>query len=142
MDQVYLDYLKIVHGSYNIVLALLFSCQGSLGWKIRQERKAGGARDSTIVKRHRRRGIFLAPLGMLGYFAGLIIISLDKGRVLVYPLHLVTGSVLVLCIAAAYTISRRIIGPAPHWRTLHFSIGLMILTLYLLQIEFGLDILF
>ena len=38
----YLDYLKILHGSFNAVVGLLFLHQGLLGLRIRKERRAGG----------------------------------------------------------------------------------------------------
>ncbi len=37
-----MDYLKILHGSYNAIVGLLFLYQGSLGLRIKKERKAGG----------------------------------------------------------------------------------------------------
>jgi hypothetical protein len=52
IDRQYIDYLKLLHGSYNIVVALLFVYQGSLGWRIRTQRRAGNLRDASIIRRH------------------------------------------------------------------------------------------
>ena len=141
IDKVLIDYLKILHGSYNTIIAVLFLYHGSLGWKIRRERKAAGRRDFEVVKRHRTRGPYFALLGVLGYLAGLIIVYLDKGHVLEYPRHMLVGSSLALFIIATFIISRKIKGLESSWRTPHFIMGLVILLLYIIQILIGLSVL-
>ena len=137
----YLDYLKILHGSFNAVVGLLFLHQGSLGLRIRKERRAGGQRDATVIKRHRSRGPVYAVLGVAGYLAGAVLVYIDKGRLLEYPSHLITGSGIALLIMATFFVSRKIRGPESYWRTLHLAIGILILFLYLLQAYIGLNIL-
>ena len=141
IDKVYIDYLKILHGSYNTIMASIFLYHGSLGWRIRRERKAEGKRDFEVVRRHRRRGPYIAVLGVLGYLAGLVLVYIDKGRLLEYPLHTLAGSSLALFIIATFVISRKIKGPESPWRTPHFIMGLVILLLYIIQIFIGLNIL-
>jgi uncharacterized iron-regulated membrane protein len=138
---VYMDYLKILHGFFNIVVGLFFLYQGLLGWRIRKERKAAGQRNVGIIKRHRKRGPVLAVLGVAGYLAGAALVYLDKGHIVEYPAHLIAGSCIALLIMTTFVISRMIKGPESPWRTPHFVIGLFILFLYLLQIYTGLDIL-
>ncbi len=141
IDRQYINYLKLLHGSYNTVVALLFMYQGSLGWRIRTERKAGGRRDAAIIRRHRRGGPIFAVLGIGGYFAGAVLVYLDKGHLYEYPLHLMTGTCIALAITTTYLVSRMISMPESRWRTPHFLIGLFIVLLYLIQITIGLNIL-
>ena len=141
IDRQYIDYLKLLHGSYNTVVALLFMYQGSLGWRIRTERKAGGRRNAAIIRRHRRGGPIFAVLGIGGYFSGTVLVYLDKGHLYEYPLHLTAGTCITLAIMTTYLVSRLIRGPESRWRTPHFLIGLFIILMYLIQIVLGLDIL-
>ena len=141
IDRAYVDYLKILHGSYNMVVALLFIYHGSLGWRIRKERKAGGKRDFMVIKRHRTKGPFFTLLGIVGYFSGAVLVYIDKGHLLEYPSHIIGGSFLALFIITTFIISRRIRGPESLWRTPHFIIGLAVLLLYIVQIFIGLNIL-
>jgi len=135
------DYLKILHGSFNAVVALLFLYTGSLGWSIRKERRAGGQRNVMVIKRHRRAGPIFAVLGVAGYLAGALLVYLDKGHLVEYPSHLLAGSCIALLIMTTFILSKMIKGSASPWRTPHFVIGLLILFLYLLQIYIGLNIL-
>lgn len=137
----YMDYLKILHGSFNTVVGLLFLYQGSLGLRIRKERRAGGQRNVTVIKRHRRWGPILAILGVAGYLAGAVLVYIDKGHLVGYSIHLMAGSCIALLIMTTFIISRKIKGSESPWRTPHFVIGLFILSLYLLQIYIGLNIL-
>jgi hypothetical protein len=138
----YMDYLKVLHGSFNAIVGFLFLYQGSLGLKIRKERKSGGRRNVMVVKRHRTGGPIFAALGVAGYLAGVVLVYLDKGHLVEYPSHLITGSAIALLIMTTFIISRKIKGTESPWRIPHFVIGLCILFLYLLQIYIGLDILF
>jgi hypothetical protein len=47
----------------------------------------------------------------------------------------------VFFIGASFLVSRRLKGPAPPWRTIHFALGIVILVLYPLQVFLGLGIL-
>ena len=48
-----MEFLKLLHGSYNVVMMVLFIRQGVLGIRIRQERVAGRAPLFEAIKRHR-----------------------------------------------------------------------------------------
>ena len=141
MDRAYLDYLRLLHGSFNTMIALLFVYHGSLGWRIRKERKAGGERNPKVIKRHRKEGPIFAVLGVAGYFAGAGLMLIDKGRLFEYPLHMIVGSCIALLIITTFIISRKIKGPESSWRSPHFIIGLFILLLYIIQIYLGIGIL-
>lgn len=141
IDRTTIADLKLLHGSYNFLVMLLFLYQGWVGLRIRKSRRAG-KQDFNLTKRHRKTGPFLAFLGPLGYLAGATLVYVDKGRLIEYPLHFVTGSVLTLSIAATYLISRKIKGQDSPWRTPHSLIGIAILCLYLIQVSIGLGIFF
>ena len=138
----WLDILRIVHGSYNTIVALAFVHQGWLGLKIRKERKAAGARDFDVVRRHRTRGPILVLLGILGYAAGAVLIYVDKGHLFEYPLHNIVGLGIVTLLTATFFIAREIKGIESPWRTRHVLVSLGILCLYLVQLFIGLDVLF
>jgi hypothetical protein len=141
MDRVFLDYLRLLHGSFNTIVALLFIYHGSLGWRIRKERKRGGERNPKVIRRHRKEGPIFAVLGVAGYVAGAGLVLIDKGRLLVFPTHMIVGSCIALLIITTFIISRKIKGPESSWRTPHFILGLLILLLYIVQIYLGLGIL-
>ena len=142
MAREWLDVLRIVHGSYNTIVALGFVYQGWLGLNIRRERKADGARDFDVVRRHRNRGPVLVLLGILGYFAGAVLIYADKGHFFKYPLHNIVGLGIVILLTATFFITRKIKSPESPWRIRHVIIGVGVLCLYLVQLFLGLDILF
>lgn len=137
----WMDWLRILHGTYNIAVAVALAYQGRLGWRIRRERTAGGKRDFSIVKRHRTIGPALVILGILGYCAGSILILIDKGHLFAYVLHNLVGMLIAVLLAATYFISRNIRGIQSPWRTPHMIVGAIILVLYLLQLFLGLNIL-
>ena len=93
------------------------------------------------VKRHRKLGPLLVLAGCLGFFAGLSLVFIDEGNVLEYPLHLLVGLAIVLCLISTYMLSLRIKGPTSPVRTLHFILGITILCLYVIQAFIGLGIL-
>ena len=136
-------YLKIMHGSFNSLVFIFFCYQGWLGLQIRKARAQGRYPIPSTIKRHRTAGPFLAGLGLLGYVAGLIVGRLghDHAHTSAFSPHLVSGSVLVIAIVLVLLISKRIKGIDPFWRTIHFSSGLCLLCLYVIQIIFGLRIL-
>lgn len=141
MDKQVIAYLRLVHGSFNIIVVLLFIYQGILGLKIRKNRKAGTPLFNTI-KRHRKSGPLIALMGGIGFLAGVVLIYLDYGRLLKYPLHFITGMAIVFSIVSAFTISKKIKGSESPWRTPHFRRGILILCLYAIQVFLGIGILF
>jgi hypothetical protein len=135
-----MEFLKLLHGSYNIVMMVLFIRQGVLGIAIRRERVAGRTPLFAAIKRHRREGPILTLLGTFGFLAGALLALADHGHILHYPRHFITGAILVLLLGATYQISRKIRGPAPPWRIVHFVMGIVIVALYLGQVYLGLEI--
>lgn len=135
-----IPYLKLIHASFNTTVFLLFIYQGWAGLKIRKNRKAG-VQDFKIIKRHRKMGPVLALMGGAGFFAGLTITYIDIGRLLIYMPHLINGIAIISLITAAFLISRQIRASEPQWRTAHLAIGILIVSLYLIQAFFGLGIL-
>jgi hypothetical protein len=136
----FIDIAKVAHGSFNTLLALAFFYQAWMGLKIRKGRKRGEARP-IVVKRHRRLGPFLVALGVLGFCLGLILVLIDKGRLLEYPLHLAVGASIALFLLGQYAVSRKIKGPDSSWRTPHLAIGVGIILLYVFQILVGVSVL-
>ena len=136
----FIDISKVIHGSFNGLLALVFLYQTWMGLTIRMRRKRGEARP-VVVRRHRRLGPFLVILGLLGYCLGLILVYIDTGRVLEYPPHLAVGSLIVLFLLGQFTVSRKIKGLASPWRTPHLAIGVGLICLYVLQIVIGMAVL-
>jgi Protein of unknown function (DUF4079) len=141
MDSAFLDDLRLLHGSFNAIVALLFVYHGSLGWRIRRERKRGSGRNPAIIRRHRKEGPIFSVLGVAGYLAGVGLILIDKGHLFEYPSHMIVGSCIALLIITTYIISKKMRGLESFWRTPHFVIGLFILLLYIVQIYLGLGIL-
>jgi len=137
-----MDYLRILHGSYNFIIALTFIYQGWLGIKIRNERKAAGSRDLHVIRRHRNLGPVLVLLCSLGYFGGAVLVYIDKGRIFEFPLHNMTGAGIIILVIISFLTSRRIKGLDSKWRTPHFVLGIGILCVYLVQVFLGLDVLF
>lgn len=136
-----IEYLRLIHGSYNFIVMFLFFYQASLGLKIRSNRKKRTIIPK-IIKRHRRFGPIVAVLGITGFFAGISIIYLDYGHILEYPLHFIVGSLIVLSIITTYIISKKISGTDSPSRKLHFIFGLLIISLYFVQVFVGMGILF
>ena len=87
IDKQLIAYFRLVHGSYNTLMIVLFIYQGLLGLKIRKQRKAGNQMPFKTIKRHRKIGQILVLMGVIGFFAGAALIYLDYGRLLKYPLH-------------------------------------------------------
>jgi hypothetical protein len=137
-----MDYLRILHGSYNIIIALTFIYQGWLGIKIRNERKAAGPRDLHVIRRHRILGPTLVLLSCLGYLWGAVLVFIGEGRIFEFPLHNITGAGIVILVIISFLTSRRIKGLDSQWRTPHFVLGIGILCVYIIQVFIGLDILF
>jgi hypothetical protein len=141
IDKEFIVYFKLAHGFFNLCMLVLFCYQGWMGFLIRQARTAGAPVPLDAVRRHRKAGPWFALWGIMGYTAGIIVTLLDKGRVLEYPLHFLTGSLLAAVIVSVYAVSRRIAGPGPRFRNFHFGLGMLLLALYGVQAMLGLGIL-
>jgi len=141
IDKAFIAYFKLAHGFFNSSMFALFCWQAWLGYRIRQARRAGAPLPFDTVKRHRRFGPVFALWGVLGFVAGVVMVLLDKGRVLEFPLHFTGGVLVVLAIGVAYMLSRRIAGQDPSPRNAHFLAGLVLLAFYVMQLLFGLAIL-
>lgn len=135
-------WLKLAHGLFNGALLVLFFSQGWLGHCIRRERRAGLPASRALAGRHRRIGPLLAALCPLGFFAGMLLVLMDRGRIGVYPLHLFLGLAIVLAVGGVYSVSRKISAGDGAWRDLHRQLGILVLGLYSIQALLGLGILF
>jgi hypothetical protein len=142
IDRQLLASLRLVHGSYNSLVMLLFFYHGWLGITIRRARKSKAPLLFAVIKRHRKTGPVLAIMGGLGFLIGLTLILLDTGNVLEYPSHFLVGCTIVLCLLSTFLISRKIKGPDSPYRTPHFVLGIAILCLYLIEVFLGIGVLF
>ncbi|MFZ5798987.1 MAG: DUF4079 family protein [Desulfobulbus sp.] len=136
-----LPWLALGHGIYNGVVMLLFGYQGWLGHLIRRQRRAGASPPMTAVRRHRRNGPILVVLGAAGFLAGLLLVLLDKGEIIAFPLHFGLGLAIVFAQLGAYAVSRTIRARAEAGRGLHRLLGIAILCLYPIQALVGLALL-
>ncbi len=134
--------LRLVHGSYNSLVMLLFFYHGWLGITIRRARKSKGHLPFAVIKRHRKTGPALAIMGGFGFLIGLTLTLLDSGNILQFPAHFMVGCTIVLCLLSTFLISRKIKGPDSPYRTPHFVLGITILCLYLIQVFLGIGVLF
>jgi Protein of unknown function (DUF4079) len=137
-----LIYLGYGHGLYNIVVIMLFLFQGWLGIKIRNGRISGNPLEVKFVRRHRKFGPFIAILGIFGFTGGIATAYLSEGEIFEYPLHFLTGMTISSLIIITFMVSRKIRGRESTWRTIHYYIGLMIISLYFFQAFLGIGILF
>lgn len=140
--QLLLTILKPAHGLFNLLVLTLFLYQAWEGILIRRARLGGSAIPFSAVKTHRKIGPISIILAIAGYFAGIFLVWYDTGDFVKHPLHLATGSLLILTILASYLVSRRIKADTPALRTVHFRLGIIVLTLFLVEIVLGLGILF
>jgi len=140
LDKQTIAYLKLLHGFYNTTVMVLFVYQGLLGLRIRRERKAG-IRSFSIIKRHRKLGPILIFLSIIGFLAGGAVVYLDHGHIFHYPLHFITGLLIVLSVIATFIISKRIKDADDLWRDRHYVLGILIISFYLIQVFLGLGIL-
>ena len=137
----FIDISKVAHGLFNIFVFTVLLYQSWIGLKIRKGRETGQSQFAA-VKKHRKLGPILVFTGLLGYCFGLILVFIDKGQVLEYPLHLALGTLVMFFLAGQYVVSRRIKGRESSWRMPHLAIGIGILCLYVLQIITGMSVLF
>jgi hypothetical protein len=132
--------LRLVHGSFNMMVVLGFLYQGFLGLRIRKKRTAETP-DPKRIRRHRKMGPYLVVLGVMGFLAGKTLVYLEHKHFLEYPLHYTVGAIIAILLIITLIISKKIRGSASGWRTLHFSIVMVIIALYLIQVILGLGIL-
>jgi hypothetical protein len=142
IDKDLIPYLRIAHGSFNTVVMFLFLYQGWLGLTIRRQRKTGGPPLFKIIKRHRTFGPVFAFAGILGFFAGLTLVYVDYGRTFKYPPHFITGSLIALSLVTTFLVSKQIRPGESSWRNTHFMLGILIISLYIIQVFLGFGILF
>lgn len=140
LDKEIMAYLKLLHGFYNSMVMFLFVYQGFLGFRIRRERKAG-IQSFYIINRHRKLGPILIFASMLGFLAGGMVVYLDHGHIFHYPIHFITGLLIVLSVITTFLISKRIKGLDSIWRDRHYALGILIISFYLVQVFLGLGIL-
>ena len=140
VDKESFEYLKYVHGLFNIIVVLMFFYQGWMGLRIRNGRKSGNAPDFVLIKKHRKLGPILFVLGVAGFLAGPMVVYINYARIFEYPLHFVLGVCITLSLIATYIISRKIRVGSP-WRTPHFVMGVTISCLYIVQALIGLSML-
>lgn len=133
--------LKPVHGALNLLVMSLFWYQAFLGFKIRKARKSGGL-NPKAVKRHRKLGPLFVLLAFVGYSGGAALAYLDNGRLLKYPLHFINGTIIIAAVSVTFIVSRRLTLQDERLRNIHLTLGLLILSLYALQVLLGLSILF
>lgn len=136
-----IPYLALGHGLFNLLVFGIFIRQAWLGLAIRKARRTGTPPPMDAVRSHRRIGPVAALLGCAGFGAGIVLVFLDKGRLVEYPLHLLVGGVIVLTLGGLYALSRRIKEADSPYRTPHACLGLLLLSLYGVQCFLGLGIL-
>ena len=141
LDRHIIANLRPVHGTYNLVILMLFWYQAFLGFRMRKARRAGGS-NPRAVKRHRKTGPVLAILAVAGFAGGALLGFLDNGRVLKYPLHFFTGLSIVMLLIVTVIVSRFITYQQNRHRNLHLFLGLVLLCVYAFQAFLGIGILF
>lgn len=137
----YVYLMKPAHGTFNFMVMFLFIFQAGMGMRMRKARLQGKPLPD-IIKKHRRFGPIIAALGIGGYLAGIILVLIDKGKVMEYQPHFVMGSLIVLAILSVVSASRKITAGDSPWRGKHLNRGRYLLFLYGLQIMLGLGVLF
>ncbi|HEX2966518.1 MAG TPA: DUF4079 family protein, partial [Syntrophorhabdaceae bacterium] len=108
---------------------------------IRSQRRTGRLQFD-VVRRHRRFGPILICVAAIGYVSGLVLVYIDEGNLIEYPLHLFFGSLAVFLLLVQYTMSTAIRGTQSPWRAPHFYTGVGTLCVYGVQLVIGTGILF
>jgi hypothetical protein len=140
IDKQILAYLKLVHGTFNTIVFAFIVYQGFLGYSIRRARLAGITAGG-ITRRHRKNGPVLVVLGIAGFFAGVVLVFLDYGHLLKYPLHFTNGALISTALVSMFLISKRIRAADTQWRAAHYRLGIATIFLYVIQLFLGLGIL-
>jgi hypothetical protein len=135
-----INVFKILHGSFNLLVMGLFIHQGLTGLRIRKGRKSG-ITSLAAIKSHRVKGPALTIMGALGFIGGAGMAFLDRGHIFESQLHFTTGAVITLAIISTYLISRQIKRGTLSLRDIHLAAGILIISLYPVQIFLGLDLL-
>lgn len=133
--------LRLLHGSYNACVMLLFCYHAWLGLTIRSARRAKAPLPFPSIKRHRAMGPLLILFGVIGFSIGFTLVLLETGNIFEYPPHLLAGSMIVVLLVTTFVLSRKIKGPDSPYRTPHFVLGLTILTLYFVEVFLGIGVL-
>lgn len=133
--------LKLAHGLFNLTVILFFFYQARNGWLIRRERRTNRPPPLRAVRLHRRLGPLLALLGAGGFASGLILCYLHTGKIILYPAHFTVGAFILLLLLLTYRLSKQLTAAATQQRNLHFSLGLLLLALYLVNAVLGLGLL-
>jgi hypothetical protein len=141
IDRPLLFRLRLVHAGLNICVMLLFFYHARFGLAIRRARKSKAPLPFPAIKTHRKLGPLLALAGVFGYCVGLTLVLLDTGNILEYPLHFITGSLIVTLLVTTFVISRRIKGQESPARTPHAYMGIAILCLYVAEVVIGMGVL-
>ena len=131
--------MLIGHALFNSTIFLLFIYQAYLGLSMRRSKLAGQI-DIVKVRRHKRNGPIAATLAIFGYVFGLVIVSIDRGRPFTFPAHFINGTLIIALIATTFIISRKMMSD-PGLREVHRRIGIVIISLYVLQILMGISLL-
>jgi hypothetical protein len=142
IDRQLLSNLRLVHGAFNFTVLLLFAYQARLGLRIRRARLKKAPMPFSAIKSHRRSGPVFAALMIFGYLSGVVLVLLDTGQILEHPAHFLTGTLLVLILSTVVLLSRRIKGQGSPYRAYHYVAGSALLVFYLLQVLFGIGVLF
>lgn len=140
IDKEILVYLRLAHGAFNTLIFSFIVYQGLLGYRIRRARLAG-MQPGNINKRHRQNGPVLVLLGIAGFFSGMLLVYLDHGHLLKYPLHFINAAAISITLVGLFILSKKIKGAAALWRKAHFTLGLITVFIYCLQLLLGLGIL-
>jgi hypothetical protein len=141
LDKQLIANLRYLHGSFNLLMMLMFFIQGYLGFRIRKARTANIQQPLTLIKRHRMFGPILFILGIGGFFSGLTLVYLDHGNIVKFPIHLFFGVTLTVFLINLFFVSRMIKGTGTHWRDLHYKIGIAVLCIYIVQSLLGIGML-
>ncbi|ADH86423.1 DUF4079 family protein [Desulfurivibrio alkaliphilus] len=136
-----IPWLGLGHGIFMALLLVMFFYQARLGRRIRIRRQAGESPEGAIIRRHRRLGPWLALLCLLGFSGGLLIVFMNMGRVAVHPPHLLLGLAIILTLGGIYAASRQIRPRETLWRHRHRRLGILLLSLYPVQLLLGLVVL-
>lgn len=131
-------WLGLGHGIFMALLLPFFLYQGWLGRLIRRRRLDGTPPSGKAIRRHRRLGLLLVILLVLGFGGGLFVGLLNHGQVGTMYIHFFLGLAIVLAANGAYATSRKIRVGENHWRRWHLRLGILVLCLYPVQTLLGL----
>ncbi|NWF75164.1 MAG: DUF4079 family protein [Nitrospirae bacterium] len=137
-----INLLGYIHGTYNFFVFIAFIYQSIIGLRIRKERLQGNPPNIHTIRKHRKSGPIFAVEGVIGFLAGMTIVYIAEGHIMVYPLHFFIGLLITLSIIITLILSKKIKSRESKWRTLHLASGILIICLYVIQIFIGIKIIF